>query len=242
MKKLLLVIVGVLVLLVLVLSVLPARFVWEKWFEQHAHHVQLQGVSGQWWKGRAANVSWYNRSIGQLSWQPQGLGLQLQLEQQQAQVSGRLVSVDTVKSQLFLRDLNGSMDVALLPTGWQQTLIAMGDIAFQLATVKIQKDQQLHIHGQSLWRDAALSGDVVLDLGEIQMDFSPHEQHTRLQMINRNSQDIRLTGNGEIHVDHYEIQLRLRALPNKTQLQQQLRQLGPITADGSVMLNFAGRF
>lgn len=242
MKKLFFSIVLLMLLVAVVIAALPARFIWQVWFQEQVSQLELQGISGQWWRGRAANINWYQQSIGQLRWVPSGLGLELSLIQPKAQVRTRLTSVNTTQVRLSLQNTEGQLEAELLPVNWQQSFLPVGQIDFELPQFEVQKDSILHISGEANWQNAALLGDVVVDLGDITINFSPRQQHTLLQLLNTDSEDVRLTGEGEIHADRYQVRLRLRALPGRPELQQQLQLLGSISSDGSVLLDFSGGF
>ncbi|MDA3934809.1 MAG: type II secretion system protein N [Gammaproteobacteria bacterium] len=243
MRRLLLLLTSVLVILLLLLAAWPASQIWSM-FDTRLPQLQLQGISGPWWSGRAASVTWLGHHRGQLHWQyapPLALRFELQHSQQQLQAKLALTDVSVTRQSLRLYDVQVAMSAAELPQIWPD-LTLQGQLQAHISSLHMQLNQQLQMQGEVTWQAARLAGAAAIELGEVLVALQPQDDHTSVQISNRNSPDVQLQGSGELHADHYQLELRLRPLQARTELRTQLKFLASPQADGSFVLPIQGRY
>lgn len=237
-------------LLLLLLLALPARLLWSVMQSQlpaqTATQISLQGISGRWWSGQAASLLWLGQHRGQLHWRllgPTTIALQLEHPQQQVQARLALGDLALAEQRLRLHDVSASMDAAALPELWPQVRL-QGQLQAQLQQLNMQFNRQLQLQGEIRWSAARLAGAAALDLGDVSLVLQPQQDHTSVQISNQRNEndimDIQLLGSGDLHADHYAVQLRLRPLAGRTELNQQLAWLGQRQPDGSYQLELQG--
>jgi len=233
-------------LLLLLLLALPARLLWSVLQPQlpdnAADQFNLQGISGSWWSGQAASLVWLGLHRGQLHWQlvaPTTLLLTLEHPQQQLQARLALGDVSIADNMLRLHRLAGSMAASALPQVWPDIRL-QGQLQAQFQEVTLQHNRQLLLSGAIEWNAARLAGAAALDLGNVEIVLQPSQEHTSVQLSNRDSRDIQLQGSGALYVDRYALQLRLRPVTGRNELGQQLAWLGQHQPDGSYDLKLQG--
>jgi hypothetical protein len=233
-------------LLFLLLLALPARLLWSvvqpQLPDSAGDQFSLQGISGSWWSGQAASLIWLGQHRGQLHWQlvaPTTLSLKLEHPQQQLQARLALGDVSMNDNSLRLHQVVASMDASALPEVWPEIRL-QGQLQAQLQEVTLQHNRQLLLSGDIHWYAARLAGAAALDLGNVVFALQPSQDHTSMQLSNRDSRDIQVQGSGALYVDRYALQLRLRPLTGRNELSQQLAWLGQRQPDGSYDLKLQG--
>ena len=234
------------VLLLLVILALPARLVWNLTASQLAPEVSsqffLQGISGRWWSGQAASLTWLGRHRGELHWRlvaPLTFAVQLTHPQQRLQAQLGPGDVSVAQRSITLRHVEASMEAANLPELWPQIRL-QGLLQAKLGQVKLQFNQQLLLQGEINWTAARLAGATALDLGNIKVALQPEQKHTVVDINNRDSKDLQMRGSGSLYADRYALLLRLRPDIGRDELNQQLAWLGQRQPDGSYQLNLKG--
>lgn len=234
------------VLLLLFILALPARLLWNLTASQLAPEVSsqfsLQGISGRWWSGQAASLTWLGRHRGELHWRlvaPLTFAVQLTHPQQQLQAQLGPGDVSVAGRSITLRHVEASMEAANLPELWPQIRL-QGLLQAKLGQVKLQFNQQLLLQGEINWTAARLAGATALDLGNIEVALQPEQKHTVVDINNRDSKDLQMRGSGSLYADRYALLLRLRPDIGRNELNQQLAWLGQRQADGSYQLNLQG--
>jgi len=234
------------VLLLLIILALPARLLWNLTASQLAPAVtsqfSLQGISGRWWSGQAASLTWLGRHRGELHWRlvtPLTFAVELTHPQQRLQAQLGPVDVSVAGRSIRLRHVEASMEAANLPELWPQIRL-QGQLQATLQQVKLQFNQQLLLQGEINWTAARLAGAAALDMGNIEIALQPEKNHTLVEINNRDGKDLQIRGSGSLFADHYAVLLRLRPVTGRDGLNQQLAWLGQRQPDGSYQLSLQG--
>lgn len=241
-KKLLLLIIGLVIIAVMVVVALPAKLIIDQNLLPPA--LQIEGVSGRWWSGQAASVTWYGEPRGQLNWQyefPDKVTFNLDDEDNVIRSEIMLGPLLSGEQQVVFDGIRGQLQASELPVPVAGVKL-QGELVFNLSQVQAIENQQLIMGGNVIWHQARLGGRVVLDLGQVDIQLNPQGQATAVHLSNNNSGDVLLTGQGVIAADNYQLDLRLRAGFGKDQLRRQLMQLGELNPDGSVSIALQGNY
>ncbi len=241
-KKLLLLIIGLIVIAVMVVVALPAKLIIDQSLLPPA--LQVEGVSGRWWSGQAASVSWYGKPRGQLNWQyefPDKVTFNLDNEDNIIRSEVMLRPLLSGEQQVVFDGVGGHIQASELPIPIAGVRL-QGELVFNLSQVQAVQNQQLTVAGNVIWHQARLSGKIVLGLGQVDIQLNPQGQATSIHLSNNNSGDVLMTGQGVIAADNYQLDLRLRAGFGKDQLRRQLMQLGELNPDGSVSIALQGNY
>lgn len=243
-RRLLWLVLGVALFSVMLVLAIPAKLVFQKNWIGLPPALQVDGVSGQWWSGKAAAVTWYGKPRGQLSWRyhfPDKIKVNLQNSQQEINSTIQLKPLLADSQHAVIDDIVGHIQASELPT-LHSGVVLQGELVFNLVRLQALRNQLLNIDGQVSWHQARLTGSVALDLGQVDIQVMPQGAVTKLDLGNNNSGDVLIFGSGTLAVDHYNLELHIRAGFGKDQLRAQLAQLGELNPDGSTTLYFQGQF
>lgn len=241
-KKLLLMILGLFIIAVMVVVALPAKLIIDQGLLPPA--LQIEGVSGRWWSGQAASVTWYGEPRGQLNWQygfPDIVTFSLDDGGNAIRSEVKLRPLLSGEQQAVFEGVRGQVQASELPVPISGVLL-QGELVFNLSQMQAIQNQQLIMEGNVIWHQARLTGKVVLDLGQVDIQLNPQGQATTINLSNNNSGDVLMTGQGVIAADNYQLDLRIRAGFGKDQLRRQLMQLGELNPDGSVSIALQGNY
>lgn len=237
-----LILVGVLLLLAFIAVGFPAAAVW-RWVQPQVPELQLAGVSGTLWRGRADQANWNFAPLGELHWQFQpGLELRWQVQLQgpllnmrgQLHASGETITLNNVQGR------------------WSSTLMRSplpgaevdGEFYAQLETIRWQGPQPQRINGKLNWRNARLLAPVNTTLGHINIELnSPRDGLINISLTTAGDEGnptVSLRGNGRISEGRYDMTVFLRARDRQSNINQWLIQLGTPMGDGSVRLELNG--
>ncbi len=243
-KKLLLVTIGLILLLVMILVALPAKLIVNQNLLPPA--LKIDGVSGRWWSGQAASVTWYGQPRGRLNWQfsfPDNVAFSLNNGINEIRSEAKLAPLLSGQQQAVFQAVKGQLQASELPLSQSLNGVSLhGELVFNLSELRATRNQQLNLNGNVIWHQARLSGSVALDLGQVDIHLSPQAEVTNLKLSNNNSGDVLITGAGTFAVDHYDLKLHLRAGFGKDQLRKQLSQIGELNPDGSITLALEGDY
>ncbi len=241
-KKLAFSLLGLVLLLLMLAAALPAKLLIRA--ERLPPALRIDGISGQWWSGQAALVTWYDQPRGQLSWRyqfPDAVKFRLGDGLNEVRSTISLSTLLGNQNQVVFRQLAGQWQAAQLPPVMQAVRLE-GELVFNLSEVRAVQNQRLNLTGHIIWHQARLSGGVALDLGQVDIAAQPQQQETAINLTNNNSGDVLLTGKGILAADHYALELNLRAGFGRDELRRQLALLGQLNPDGSSTLRLSGQY
>ena len=225
---------AVLAVPLIVLVTLPARVVLS-WLEVPEGIGQVQGSV---WSGQAhwrqpgqapMRVEWTWRGGRQWRWQADGAETRLQGRWQPTS-SG--LSLSEVEGQLAL----DRVDLAY----WLVNARPRGHLEVALDRVVIIPGSVPDIDGEVIWREARLEGAIHESLGEIGMRFSRREGMQLVRVESLQPASVQVRGRVDLDASHYDVDLWLRASPDRPDLVSQLARLGEMRPDGQVRMQLRG--
>lgn len=168
---------GVLAYLLFLVCMLPAQYA-AAWFDKRVPGLQLDGVSGTVFSGRADGLRLQGSPLGALQWQfdwraPFSLsyGYRFQLQADNLNLAGR---VDLRGSSLLLRDLDGRVPVPLLERWLPLPNHSVdGTLELHLGELGLKSGRLVSAEGEVQLDDGVLSWPQAFTLGSYRMTLSP---------------------------------------------------------------------
>ncbi|NBB69984.1 MAG: type II secretion system protein GspN [Alphaproteobacteria bacterium] len=195
-------------------------------------------VEGTLWKGEAVwqqpgfaplDIQWYWDGGRSWSWQANGVGVDLD-------GSWRLNTGATE-----LSDVSGRIEMNRLDARvWLVNARPRGHVELDVQRALIVDGQPPEIDGRLVWRDARLEGAVQESLGEITVQLDSGTQGQRARVESTAPGAIRVQGDIELAAERYDVDLWLRASPDRPDLRRQIAWLGEPQPDGQVRVQLSG--
>ncbi len=207
---------------------------------------------GSIWRGTADNVYWQGLALGRLEWRMLGLedlpGLatrwQIQGESPQYRLDGRLV---TDGRQLRrVEELQAAIPAAWLDLSHAVPLVYLtGVLHLDLETVSMRNGLPVSGSGAIRWTEAGLGGLVSEPLGDIEFLVRPaHDTPDGgilFEFQSLTAADIRVSGEGGLLGDAYDIRLSLRVAGHRADLRELLGPQGETGRNGEIRLQWQGK-
>lgn len=170
---------GALAYLLFLVSMLPAQYAVD-WLGKHVPSLQLDGVSGTVFSGRADGLRFQGTPLGALQWQfdwraPFSLsyGYRFQLQSDSVSLGGR---VDLRGGRLMLRDLDGRVPVPLLERWLPLPNHSVdGSLELHLQELDLKAGRLVSAEGEVQLDDGVLSWPQAFTLGSYRMTLTPAE-------------------------------------------------------------------
>lgn len=242
-------------LLLLVLAAIGGIVAWTlpadlalRWFKPDLGPLQLSGVSGTVWKGRAASVSAFNTTLGTLDWSVQKTPLLLRQVAARVGLSGGAVRVDGD----LTRDSDGSVLLRAMDFAFPAELAAPaldipslklhGRIEGRLDEARLAAGWVSGARGTARWREAAVSGEAEARLGEMIAEFASQPDGSIAGTIKDDgSSNLEIAGQFTVQSGQFNATARLVARNSDPQVAEALRYVGEIQPDGSSLLKIHGQ-
>ena len=168
---------GTVTYLLFLLCMLPAQYV-SSWLSKRVPDLQLDGVSGTVFSGRADALRFQGAPFGALQWQfdwraPFSLsyGYRFQLQSDSTDLSGR---ADLRGSSLLLRDLDGRVPVPLLERWLPLPNHSLeGSLELHLKDLDLKAGHLVSAEGEMQLNDGVLSWPQAFTLGSYRMTLAP---------------------------------------------------------------------
>lgn len=235
-----------LLLIVLLVAFLPARWV-APWLRQRLHGVTLEGVHGLVWDGGAAQVRTADgRPLGQVQWQLSRSALWGRLDLQLDFAGPKLRARGHLQQDAQGRQVWSDVTLHAPLAAWGPVLDTslgrpQGTLAVTLQRAVLQANWPVELSGQAHWREATMqtqAGRVAL--GDLGMDLRGSNGVLRGQL--------RDAGNGPLHVQGqwqasplgWRLDLLLQPRTADPALRHWLARLARPEADGSIHLHRRG--
>lgn len=142
---------------------------------------------------------------------------------------------------LHLPELRGQLAMERVDLGqWLRVSRPLGVLELALTEVHLAAAQLPRAQGTVHWREAALAGAIQESLGEIRLRPVGNGQALRIEVESLQPAPITVRGDIRVELDHYRLDLWLRAERARPELQMALRDLGEPQPDGQVRLQIRG--
>lgn len=237
-RTLLAVVVALLLFGVALLWMLPAE-VALRFAAPRLAPLQLEGVAGTVWNGRALSASVFGQPLGSLRWRLQPLPMlagtmsgDLVLEGGQAVGSGRFsqqgetLRVHDARFRVPARLLQPVLDVP--------ALALLGEVDVEIERGLLRNGMPEELAGSALWRNAAVAGAAAAELGDIAVDFASQPDGSIAGSVHDRGGPLQVEGGFRVALTGYRAELALRAREDNPQVAEALAYLGQRHPDGSV--------
>jgi hypothetical protein len=219
---------------VIVLLTLPARVVLS-WLEVPEGIDQVRGTV---WSGQAQwrqpgqaplHIHWGWRGGRDWQWRAEGADTHLNGHWQ------------PTTAGLALSDVQGRLELERVDlVYWLVNARPGGHLDVALDRIAVTPGRAPEVAGQMTWREARLEGAIHESLGEIGLTFSPGEGAQMIRVESRRPASIQVRGRIDVDASHYDVDLWLRASPDRPDLVNQLSRMGEVQADGQVRMQLRG--
>ena len=209
--------------------------------------VQLAGISGSWWSGRASQAIIRGRQLYELSWSMKPLGLltgklkaDVDFKPPEGTFSGVVgmgtdtVVVSDVKARIPLQLANQTLSAFGLQLG--------GSMNADFECLRFEEKMLTAAEGTLVWQDARISVPQELLLGDIRADLTNEEEQVMVRFADTGGPLI-AEGVCSIKPDgSYTFNARLGVREgSQPELVDAVKVLGETGSDGKVTLNFSGK-
>lgn len=223
---------------------LPAALVYQL-FQSRIQNIELQGISGSLWHGKAAHLIVRDVDIGSISWSLQPLSLIRRELNGVARVEGASIQAEGVfalrEDVLKVQSVNAFFPALLLTAALDVPAIRpLGRVQINIQDLWLERGLPVRVTGYASWLDMGLAGTAEVQLPGIRMDFSTAEQGA-IRGILRDLGGV-LEAQGQLACQHEqcltEVWLSLRE--EHPQLSELLKWVGQRAPDGRTYLRIDG--
>jgi general secretion pathway protein N len=242
-------------LLLLVLAVIGGVIAWTlpaelalRWFRPDLGPLQLSGISGTVWQGRASSATAFATPLGALDWSVEKSPLLLRRVVARIGLSGGALALDGDVT----RDADGSLIVhnmtfqlpaeTAAPALDIPALKLHGTIEGRIGDARLANGWVSGARGSARWRDAAVSGEAEARLGELQAEFASQPDGSIAGTVKDDgSSNLEVAGQFAITSGQFNATARLVARNGDAQVAEALRYVGEPQPDGSSLLKINGQ-
>ena len=245
----LLILCGVMAYLSFLLAGMPSQYI-NNLLSSGNLPISLEQSSGSVWHGEANQARYKSVGLGPVKWQFDVLGLlkgriqfRLILDGTDQDLSG-YVAKDMLTGTLCLSQIRGMLAVDRLLRLYDQTAIsANGELELDLQELRISHRQILSAQGEVRWLDARVQQPINAELGNLQFTLVGDENGLESH-IKDLSGPIRVDGKIFLLPDgSYRLQGKLASTDASSRnLLSQLQSIGRPLADGSIQIDYGGRY
>lgn len=211
--------------------------------------VQLQGVSGSIWQGKAANARVSNFNLGKLHWDLHSWGLllgklKLSLVFGQGDVQGNADVSAGMGGVVSANDVNLQFPAEnLMPLLYGYPISISGMLRGNLKQVAIERGRVLQAQGRIVWQDAAIRAPQNLEIGDYLITVEPINLGSKIVIKDQGQGPVRaeitvfVKGSGDYRLNGW---LMARD-PNQQSVTEDLRMIGRPDNSGRYWIGFNGK-
>jgi general secretion pathway protein N len=245
-----LILLGVACYIVFLFVTLPASFLTSYILPSidSARSVKLQSVSGNVWKGHAANARVGSFNLGQLDWDLSALGLLLgdvdlefRFRDQDTSGAGDVSLGFTGTTQASDVELSFSAE-SLQPLIYGFPISISGKFRGTINELEYTQGDVLKADGRIVWQSAALRAPQNIELGDFLLTLSPHNTGTKVKITDSSQGpvkaeiNIKLDGKGKYNMNGW-LQARDEGQQHITEA---LRIIGKADSTGKFWVSYNG--
>jgi len=243
------IIVGVVAYLIFIIAEFPAAVAYQyivKPFDR-ASVVNLQGLTGTLWSGKAAQSRIANLTLGQLQWHIQfmpmlmgklGLGVQLKNKSDNINADiitgmGGLLEVDNLQGQVPIQTFT--------PLFYGLPIAVAGQVSADIQHAEIKQGQKILVEGKAVWRNAALTAPTAFEFGDLFAAFRPKPEGTEILLSDQGG-PLSLEGTVQVkNSGEYKLNIYLGSRGKDDGLKNALKMLGRTNPQGKILISRTGR-
>lgn len=244
-----------LVMLVFVLAVIGAVVAWTlpadlalRWFKPNLGPLQLSGLSGTVWEGRASNVAAFGKPLGALEWHVEKAPMFFRRVVANASLGGGPISA----SGDATRDADGSVLVQNVKFAFPAEMAApaldipalklLGRIDGELAEGRIVGGWIAGARGSARWREAGVVGEAEARFGDVLAEFASTADGSIAGTVKDDgTSSLVVDGQFVVRSGEFDATVRLGARAEDAQLREALRYIGEPQGDGTSLLKIHGQ-
>jgi hypothetical protein len=247
MRKLFLLLVILLLIVGVVFWTLPAQLAY-RWAAPQLGPVQLDGIVGTLWDGRASNVTAFGQALGSLEWQVAKWPLLTRRVEAQLSLSGGQVKAKgqaTREPDGMLRAIGVEFS---LPAPLAEpaldipALHLQGEISGRLDEATLRAGWVDGAHGTAHWTHAGVSGQAEARFGDLLADFASQPDGSIKGTVKDDaSSNLAVNGQFVVQAGEFNAQATLSARNEDLQLREALQFIGEPQPDGTSLLKIHGQ-
>jgi len=243
------IIVGVVAYLIFIIAEFPAAVAYQYFVQplDKKRAVNLQGLSGTLWSGKAAQSRVANITLGQLQWGIQfmpllmgKLGLDIQLENNRDQVNAELTA--GMSGVLEVSNLQGQVPVTTFtPLFYGPPIAVKGQVSADIKHAEIKQGRKIIVDGKATWHNAALTAPTAFEFGNLFAAFRPQPDGTKILLSDQGGP---LTLEGTIQIKNsgeYKANIYLGSRGDNADLKNALKMLGRTNPQGKILITRTGK-
>ncbi len=252
MRRYRLLLLGVATYLLFLLMLFPAATAWS-WFVPKGVPLQLQGISGSIWQGKAAQSSWNRQPLGSLSWDLQllplfmgSLGVDFSLQTAQGYLEGD-GDIGLGSGAIQLDDLSGQLPVSELMRFAPPMPIPVavsGTVSLAISQLELNPaSDAIRVTGRINWHSAEVLSPQTFKMGNLQADINTDVKGVVAAQLKDLDGPLKLNALLQLNPDRsYSLSGSVAASRDAdASLQQALTWLGKADGSGKHQLNLKGR-
>lgn len=241
-----------LLLLALVAIVLVAVLAWTapagiayRLLRPHLGPVELSGLSGSVWQGRAEQATALGVPIGALDWRvAKGPALARRFEARLGLAGGGIEASANVHGGddvVRLSDIDARLPAALLgPALDIPALVLTGEIELDVAEAEIAHGILTRASGSATWRDIGVVGAAVASLPGLRAEFAPRADGAIAARLADLGGALSVDGTVVIRDGRFTSETKLLLREPDPRLAEMLKFVGERTPDGGSLLRIEG--
>ncbi|HJU40423.1 MAG TPA: type II secretion system protein N [Tahibacter sp.] len=244
-----------LVMLLFVLAVIGAVVAWTlpadlalRWFQPNLGPLQVSGVTGTVWEGRAGNVAAFGKSLGALDWRVEKTPVLFRRVVANLALGGGPVSASADAT----RDADGSVLVQNAKFSFPAEMAApaldipalklLGTIDGTLTEGRIVGGWIAGARGNARWHQAGVVGEAEARFGDVVAEFASAPDGSIAGTVKDDgTSSLVVDGQFVVRSGEFDATVRLGARADDAQLRDALRYIGEPQADGTSLLKIHGQ-
>ncbi|MDC8015640.1 type II secretion system protein N [Tahibacter soli] len=246
--RLLVMLLFVLVVIVAVVALtLPADLAL-RWFRPNLGPLQLSGVAGTVWEGRAGTVSAFGKPLGALEWHVEKTPIVFGRVVANASLGGASISA----SGDATRDSDGSVLVRNAKFSFPAELAApaldipalklLGTVDGSLSEGRIVGGWIAGARGSARWREAGVVGEAEARFGDVLAEFASAPDGSIAGTVKDDgTSSLVVDGQFVVRSGEFDSTVKLGVRAEDNQLREALRYIGEPQADGTSLLKIHGQ-
>lgn len=251
MRRYRLLILGIAAYLLFLLTLFPAAAAWS-WFAPQGVPLQLQGISGSVWQGKATQSAWNRQPLGSLSWDLQlfplflgSLGVDFSLQTAQGYLQGE-AEVALGSGAIQMSKLTGQLPISELmrfAPAMPIPVAVTGTVTLDIPQLQLNPvSSTVEASGRINWHSAEVLSPQAFKMGNLQADITTDEKGVLAAQLKDLDGPLKLDAVLQLNPDRsYSLNGSVAAARGAdASLQQALGWLGKADGSGKHRLNLNG--
>jgi len=246
-RWLLLILIALLVVGAIAIWTFPAELAY-RWNSDKFGPIQLSGVSGTVWSGRAEQVTAFGQALGALDWQlakrpllERRVVVAVHLGSDAIDARGELAREPDAR--IIARNVEFSLPAALAEPALDIPLLhLLGEVRGTLVEATVNGGWVARAHGAARWTGAGVAGRAEARFGDLVIEFASQPDASILGTVKDDgSGSLAVDGRFVVSTGQFDAEARLSARHDDLQVREALQYVGQPQPDGSSLLKIHGQ-